>query len=62
MAQGYIYKFSIDKKEKKKVEVERKNQKTGETETILQNKTVKTPVEFAVKKPSRRVIDEADAQ
>ena len=62
MAQGYIYKFTIDKKEKKKVEVERKNQKTGEIETILQNKTIKTPVEFIVKKPSRRVIDEAEAQ
>jgi hypothetical protein len=62
MAQGHIYKFTIDKKEKKKVEVERKNQKTGEIETILQNKTVKTPVEFVVKKPSRRIIDEAEAQ
>ena len=62
MAQGYIYKFSLDKKEKKQVEVNRKNKETGETEIILQNKTVKTPVEFVVKKPTRRIIDEAEAQ
>lgn len=62
MAQGYIYKFSLEKKEKKKVEVERKNKETGEVETILQNKTVKTPVEFVIKKPTRRIVDEAEAQ
>ena len=37
MAQGYIYKFSLDKEEKKKVEVKRKNKETGETEIVLQN-------------------------
>ena len=62
MAQGYIYKFSLDKKEKKQVEVKRKNKETGETEIVLQNKTVKTPVEFVIKKPTRRIIDEAEAQ
>jgi nitrous oxide reductase len=62
MAQGNIYKFTLNKAEKKKVEVERKNKETGETETILQNKTVKTPFEFVVKKPTRRIIDEAEAQ
>tara|TARA_B110000858_G_C17599460_1_gene379396 strand:- start:31 stop:762 length:732 start_codon:yes stop_codon:yes gene_type:complete len=62
MAQGYIYKFSLDKKEKKQVEVKRKNKETGETEIVLQNKTVKTPVEFIIKKPTRRIIDEAEAQ
>ncbi len=62
MAQGYIYKFTLETKEKKKVEVERKNKETGEIETIIQNKTVKTPTEFVVKKPSRRLIDEAEAQ
>ena len=36
--------------EKKKVEVERKNKETGEIETIIQNKTVKTPTEFVIKK------------
>jgi hypothetical protein len=62
MAKGYIYKFTLNKEEKKKVEVERKNKETGETETVLQNKTVKTPIEFVVKTPSRRTIDEAEAQ
>jgi Ca2+-binding EF-hand superfamily protein len=62
MAQGYIYKFTLETKEKKKVEVERKNKETGEIETIIQNKTVKTPTEFVIKKPSRRLVDEAEAQ
>ena len=62
MAQGYIYKFSLDNEEKKKVEVKRKNKETGETEIVLQNKTVKTPVEFVVKQPTRRIMDEGEAQ
>jgi hypothetical protein len=62
MAKGYIYKFTLEKKEKKKVEVERKNEETGEMETVLTTKTVKTPVEFIVKKPTRRIVDEAEAQ
>lgn len=62
MKTKHIYKFTATKSEKKQVEVNRKNKETGETETILQNKTVKTPVEFVVKKPSRRIIDEAEAQ
>lgn len=62
MAQGYIYKFTLEKEEEKKVEVERKNKETGEKETILKPKKVKTPVNFVVNKPSRRLIDEAEAQ
>ena len=62
MAQGNIYKFTLTKTEKKKVEVERKNKETGEMETVLTPKTVKTPIEFVIKKPSRRIIDEAEAQ
>ena len=62
MKTKYIYKFQVNKSEKKQVEVNRKNKETGETETILQNKTVKTPVEFVIKKPSRRIVDEAEAQ
>lgn len=62
MAQGNIYEFTLEKKEKKKVEVERKNKETGEVETIVQNKTVKVPVKYVIKKPTRRVIDEAEAQ
>ena len=59
MKTKYIYKFKVNKSEKKQVEVNRKNKETGETETILQNKEVKTPVEFVIKKPSRRIVDEA---
>lgn len=55
-----IYEFTVEKSEKKRVEVERKNKKTGEVETIVQNKTVKTPVKFVVKKPTRRLADEAE--
>ena len=39
-----------------------KNKETGETETVIQNKTVKLPVKFLIKKPTRRVMDEAEAQ
>ena len=60
MAKNNIYEFTFDKKEKKKVEVERKNKETGEVETILQNKTVKTPIKFIIKKPTRRLADEAE--
>lgn len=62
MAQGNIYEFTLETKEKKKVEVERKNKETGEVETIIQNKTVKVPVKYVVKKPTRRIMDEAEAQ
>jgi hypothetical protein len=60
MAMKNIYEFTINKSEKKKIEVERKNKKTGEVETVIQNKTVKTPVKFVVKKPTRRLADEAE--
>ena len=50
------------KKREEKEEVERKNKETGEKETILTPKMVKTPVEFVIKKPSRRLVDEAEAQ
>jgi len=62
MAKEYIYKFTLETKEKKKVEVERKNEKTGEMETVLSTKTFKTPVDFVIKKPTRRIINEAEAQ
>jgi len=62
MTKGNIYKFTINKEEKKRVEVERKNKKTGEVETVLQDKKVKTPFEFIIKQPTRRIINEAEAQ
>lgn len=60
MAKGSIYTFTVDKKEKKEVEVKRKNKETGEEEKVIQNKTVKTPVKFYVKKPTRRIADEGE--
>jgi len=60
MAKGSIYTFTVDKKEKKKVEVTRKNKETGEEEIVIQNKTIKTPMKFFVKKPTRRIADEAE--
>lgn len=60
MAKENIYEFAINKSEKKQVEVKRKDKKTGEVETVLQNKTVKTPVNFVVRKPTRRLADEAE--
>jgi seryl-tRNA synthetase len=60
MAKENIYEFTINKSEKQKVEVNRKNKETGEVETVLQNKTVKTPVNFIVNKPTRRTADEAE--
>lgn len=62
MKTKYIYTFKVNKTETKKVEVERPNKESGEIETILQNKTVKTPVEFVIKKPGRRIVDEAESQ
>jgi hypothetical protein len=60
MEKGNIYEFSLQKKEKKQVESQRKNKKTGETETVISNKTVNVPVYFALKRPNRRMGDLAE--
>ena len=59
MAKEYIYEFTLKKKVKKQVETKRKN-KDGEEETILSNRTVSVPVKFFIKKPTRRMADEAE--
>jgi len=59
MAKEIIYEFTIKKSEVKKVETQRKN-KDGEEETVLSNKTVKTPVKIVVQKPTRRMADDAE--
>ena len=59
MAKEYIYGFTLKKKVKKQVETKRKN-KDGEEETVLSNRTVSVPVKFFVKKPTRRMADEAE--
>jgi hypothetical protein len=62
MEKDNIFTFKVEKSEKKQVETKRKNKKTGEEETVIQNKTVKTPVSFFVKRPKRRLVDEAEVQ
>jgi len=59
MAKEIIYEFTIKKPEVKQVETTRTNKK-GEKETILSNKTVKTPVKIVVEKPTRRMADDAE--
>lgn len=55
-----LIRFSVNKSEKKQVEVKRKDKETGEEETVLQNKTVKTPVEYVMYAPTRRIQEEAE--
>lgn len=62
MAKGYIYKFTENYTEKKRVEVTRKNEETGQEEVILETQEVAVPVELAVKRPTRRLSDEAELQ
>ena len=59
MAKEYIYEFTLKKKVKKQVETKRKG-KDGEEETVLSNRTVSVPVKFFIKKPTRRMADEAE--
>jgi hypothetical protein len=59
MAKEIIYEFTIKKPEVKQVETTRTNKK-GEKETVLSNKTVKTPVKIVVEKPTRRMADDAE--
>lgn len=59
MAKEIIYEFTIKKPEVKQVETTRTNKK-GEEETVLSNKTVKTPVKIVVEKPTRRMADDAE--
>lgn len=54
-----IYEFKINKKVKKQVETKRTS-KDGEEETVLSNRTVNSPVKFIIKKPTRRLADEAE--
>lgn len=60
MAKASIYNFTVEKTVKEKVEVKRKNKETGKEETLLEEKEVKVPVEFVIKKPTRRMSDEGE--
>jgi hypothetical protein len=59
MAGENIYEFTLKKKVKKQVETKRKG-KDGEEETVLSNRTVSVPVKFFIKRPTRRMADEAE--
>jgi hypothetical protein len=57
-----LYQFTIDKEVEKTVETSKKNRKTGE-ETISKKKvTEKEPIEFFIKRPSRRELEEAELE
>ena len=54
-----IYEFTLKKKVKKQVETKRKG-KDGEDEIVLSNRSATVPVKFRIKKPTRRLADEAE--
>lgn len=54
-----IYEFTLKKKVKKQVE-EKRTTKDGEEEIVLVNKTASVPVKFVIKKPTRRLVDDAE--
>ena len=59
MAGENIYEFTLKRKVKKQVETKRMG-KDGEEETVLSNRTVSVPVKFFIKRPTRRMADEAE--
>ena len=59
MEKGNIYNFIVKTSVTEKVESVQKN-KDGEEETVIKNKTVKKPIEYVIKKPSRRLAEEAE--
>lgn len=54
-----IYEFTLKKKVKKQVETKRTSE-NGEEETVLSNRTVNVPVKFVIKRPTRKLADEAE--
>jgi hypothetical protein len=61
MEKGNIYDFVVKKPFTEKVKTVRKN-KDGEEEEVTKNKTVKKEVKIVIKKPSRRLSNEASEQ
>jgi cellobiose-specific phosphotransferase system component IIA len=55
-----LIRFTVDKSETKQIETKRTNEETGEEEIVLQNKNVKTPVEFVMHAPTRRLQEDAE--
>lgn len=57
-----LYQFTIDKEVEKTVETSKKNRKTGEEITSKKKVTEKEPIEFFIKRPSRRELEEAELE
>lgn len=57
-----LYQFTIDKEVEKIEETTKKDKKTGEEITTKKTVKVKQPIEFFIKRPSRRELEEAELE
>jgi hypothetical protein len=57
-----LYQFTIDKEVEKMEETTKKDRKTGEEITTKKPVIVKEPIEFFIKRPSRRELEEAELE
>jgi hypothetical protein len=57
-----LYQFTIDKEVEKIEETSKKDRKTGEEITTKKTVMVKQPIEFFIKRPSRRELEEAELE
>ena len=57
-----LYQFTIDKEVEKIEETSKKDRKTGEEVTTKKTVKVKEPIEFFIKRPSRRELEEAELE
>ena len=57
-----LYQFTIDKEVEKIEETSKKDRKTGEEITTKKTVIVKQPIEFFIKRPSRRELEEAELE
>jgi hypothetical protein len=57
-----LYQFTIDKEVEKVEETTKENKKTGEKITTEKTVKVKEPIEFFIKRPSRRELEEAELE
>jgi hypothetical protein len=57
-----LYQFTIDQEVEKIEETSKKDRKTGEEITTKKTVKVKQPIEFFIKRPSRRELEEAELE
>jgi hypothetical protein len=57
-----LYQFTIDKEVEKIEETSKKDRKTGEEVITKKTVKVKEPIEFFIKRPSRRELEEAELE